>query len=187
MSYNTEFTIRLAERLRKYEIRWIEEPLIPHDIDGLISIKNAAPWMPIATGEDHRGRHSFKQMIEAKCVDVVQPDINWVGGLTETLKIYNLAETSGIITIPHGGANPPFGQNFALDISESPFAEFHMGFDPGIPLEELPYTPGMALPKDGKIIPSDAPGFGIEIKEDNIEPWDHSKTIYSSGHAGYAS
>ena len=84
MSYNTEFTIRLAERLRKYEIRWIEEPLIPHDIDGLISIKNAAPWMPIATGEDHRGRHSFKQMIEAKCVDVVQPDINWVGGLTET-------------------------------------------------------------------------------------------------------
>jgi L-rhamnonate dehydratase len=187
MSYNTEFTIRLAERLRKYEIRWIEEPLIPHDIDGLISIKKSAPWMPIATGEDHRGRHSFKQMIESKCVDVVQPDINWVGGLTETLKIYNLAETSGIITIPHGGANSPFGQHFALAMPESPFAEFHMGFDPGIPLDELPYTPGMALPKDGKIIPSDAPGFGIEIKEDNIQPWDHSKTTFSSGHAGYAS
>ena len=46
---------------------------------------------------------------------------------------------------------------------------------------------GLALPIDGKIIPSDAPGFGIQIKQDNIEPWDHSKTIYSSGHAGYAS
>ena len=45
----------------------------------------------------------------------------------------------------------------------------------------------MALPIDGKIIPSDAPGFGIQIKENNIEPWDHSKTIYSSGLAGYAS
>ena len=62
-----------------------------------------------------------------------------------------------------------------------------MGFDPGIPLEELPYTPGMALPKDGKIIPSDSPGFGIEIKEEQITPWDHSKTNFSTGHAGYAS
>ena len=62
-----------------------------------------------------------------------------------------------------------------------------MGFDPGIPLEELPYTPGMALPIDGKIIPSDAPGFGIEIIDDQIKPWDYSNKTFSSGHAGYAS
>ena len=173
MSYNVEFAVRLAERLRPYDLRWLEEPLTPPDLEGHIALKRAVPWMPIATGEDHHGRHAFRQLVEHRCADVLQPDLKWCGGLSEALKIYTIAEAAGLITVPHGGANTPFGQHFAMAMPESPIAEYWLGTDPGIPLEEVRPIPGMSMPRDGCVTPSDSPGFGLEIVEEWIEPWDH--------------
>ena len=114
MSFNVEFALRLAERLRPYNLRWLEEPLPPHDIEGHAELKRAITWIPLATGEDHRGRHAFAQLIERRAIDIVQPDIGWSGGITETMKIYTIAETAGIQTIPHGGAVSPWGQHVAM-------------------------------------------------------------------------
>ena len=174
MSYNVEFAVRLAERLRPYDMRWLEEPLIPPDLEGHIALKRAVPWMPIATGEDHHGRHAFRQLVEHRCADVLQPDLKWCGGLSEAQKIYTIGEAAGLITVPHGGANTPFGQHFAMAMPESPIAEYWLGTDPGIPLEEVRPIPGMAMPRDGYVTPPDAPGFGLEIMESWIEPWDHA-------------
>lgn len=171
MSYNVAFAIQVAERLRPYRLHWLEEPLIPPDLEGHIELKKAVPWMPIATGEDHHGRHAFRQLVEHRCVDVLQPDLHWCGGLSEALKIYTIGEAAGLPTIPHGGANSPYGQHFALAMPESPMAEYWLGTDPGIPLDELCPIPGMAMPVDGFVTPSDAPGFGLEIREEWIEPW----------------
>ena len=171
MAYNLTFAVQMAERLRPYHLRWLEEPLIPPDLEGHIALKRAVPWMPIATGEDHHGRHAFRQLIEHRAVDVVQPDISWCGGLTEALKIYTIAEAAGIPTILHGGCNSPFGQHFSLAMPESPFAEYWLGTDPGIPLEELRPIPGMAMPADGQLTPNDAPGFGMDINADWIRPY----------------
>ncbi len=179
MSYNVEFTLQLAERLRPYRLRWLEEPLIPSDLEGHIELKKAITWMPLATGEDHHGRHAFRQLVENRAVDVVQPDIKWCGGLTEVMKIYTIAEAAGIITIPHGGANTPFGQHFAIAMPESPMAEYWMGSDPGVPLDEVRPIPGMSMPKDGSVVPSDVPGFGLEIDEQWVRPWDHTVAIRS--------
>ena len=60
---------------------------------------------------------------------------------------------------------------------ESPIAEYWMGSDPGIPLEETRQIPGMSMPKNGQVKPSNAPGFGLEIPEDWITPWDHSRAM----------
>ena len=60
MSFNVEFTVRLAERLRPYNLRWLEEPLIPTDLEGHIELRNAINWVPLATGEDHHGRWTFQ-------------------------------------------------------------------------------------------------------------------------------
>ena len=127
--------------------------------------------MPIATGEDHHGRITFRQLIEKRCVDVVQPDLNWCGGMTEAVKIYAMAEAAGLQTIPHGGANTAFGQHFAMAMPESLLAEFWLGSDPGVPLEEARRVPGVAVPKDGRLTPSDTPGFGLEIEEEWIVPY----------------
>ncbi len=170
MSYNVEFAVQVAERLRPLNMRWLEEPLVPTDLEGHIALKRAAPWMPIATGEDHHGRHAFRQLVEHRCVDVLQPDINWCGGLSEAVKIYTIGEAAGLISIPHGGANSPFGQHFAMALPESPMAEYWLGTDPGIPLEEVRPLPGMAMPRNGSVVPSDAPGFGLSIDSDYIAP-----------------
>ena len=174
MSFNVEFTLRLAERLRPYGLRWLEEPLMPSDLEGHIQLKRAITWIPLATGEDHHGRHAFRQLVEHRAVDIVQPDLKWSGGLSEVVKIYTIAEAAGIPTIPHTGAGNPFGQHFALAMPESPMAEYWMGSDPGVPLAEVCPVPGMAMPKDGYVVPSDAPGFGMEIKAEWIVPWDHT-------------
>jgi len=175
MAFDVEFTIRLAERLRPYELRWLEEPLIPEDLEGHIQIRRAVTWIPIATGEDHHTRIPFRQLVEHRCVDVVQPDLHWCGGLTEALRIYYIAEGAGIKTSPHGGCNSAFGQHFCYALPECNYGEFHFSTPVGIPLEEVVRIPGLAVPKDGYLVPSDAPGFGMEIEAEWIRPWDHSR------------
>ena len=159
--------------------------MIPPDLEGHIALKKAVPWMPIATGEDHHGRYAFRQLVEHRCVDVLQPDIKWCGGLSEALKVYTIGEAAGLSTVPHGGANRPFGRHFAMAMPESPIAEFWLGTDPGIPLEEVTPIPGMAMPKDGYVVPSDAPGFGMEIKPEWIAPWDHSPALHRAARYEY--
>jgi L-rhamnonate dehydratase len=54
-------------------------------------------------------------------------------------------------------------------------SEFHMSTPVGVPLAEVAAMPGVPVPKDGYLVPSDAPGFGQEIAEDWIRPWDHAQ------------
>jgi L-rhamnonate dehydratase len=173
MCFDVEFTIRLAERLRPYELRWLEEPLIPDDLDGYVQLARAITWIPLATGEDHHTRYAFRPLVERRCVAVVQPDLHWCGGLTEAVRIYHIAEAAGIKTILHGGANAAEGQHFSFAFPEVPLAEYHCSTPVGVPLAEVARLPGTPVPKDGYVVPSDAPGFGLEIKEEWIIPWDH--------------
>jgi L-rhamnonate dehydratase len=168
MAFDVEYTIRLAERLKPYKLKWIEECLIPEDIDGWVAIRKAVNWVDLATGEHNYTRYPFMQYVERRCLDILQPDINWVGGLSECIKIANIAESAGLSVMLHGGANQAYGQHFSYAITNVPMIEFFVGSAPGIALEESIGIPGAVVPKDGYVIPSDAPGFGYEIQEDWI-------------------
>ena len=181
MAYDVEFAIRLAERLKPYELRWMEEPLIPEDLAGHIQLRRAVPFMPIATGEDHHTRIPFQQLVENRCVDVVQPDLHWCGGLTEAIKIYHIAEGAGIKSSPHGGLNSAEGQHFCYAMPDCTLSEFHLSTPVGVPLAEVAAMPGLPVPEDGYLVPSDAPGFGLEILEDWIRPWDHARGTTGGG------
>ena len=170
MSFNVEFAARAMERLKPYRLRWFEEPLMPYDTEGLVQLKRAVPTMPIATGEDHYGRHIFRELVERRCVDILMPDLKFCGGLTEALKIYAIGEAAGIATMPHSGADAPFGQHFSIAMPECPMAEFWLASDPGVPLAEYVRIPGTPMPVDGKLKPSDAPGFGLEIRPQDLAP-----------------
>ena len=54
---------------------------------------------------------------------------------------------------------------------EAAFAEYWLGTDPGVPLEEVCPISGVAMPVGGTLVPTDAPGFGMEIKADWITPY----------------
>jgi len=170
-SYNVEYAARVMERLLPYRLRWIEEPLLNYDIDGLVALKRAVPTLPIATGEGHFGRNVFLEMVERQCVDILQPDLRVCGGLSEALKIYAIGEAAGHATIPHSGADNPFGLHFSAAMPESPIAEYWLASDPGVPLAEHPHIPGTPTPVDGRVTPSDAPGFGLEIRAQDLVPW----------------
>ena len=66
----------------------------------------------------------------------------------------------------------PFGQHFAMAATESPMAEFWLGTDPGVPLEEGVRIPGTPIPVNGQITPSSAPGFGMEFEPGDINDWE---------------
>ena len=59
--------------------------------------------------------------------------------------------------------------------------ELWMGVKPGVPLEEVCPIPGMPMPKDGYVVPSDAPGFGMEIADEWVVGWDHGAAMRGLG------
>ena len=170
MAFDVEYTVRLARRLKPYNLRWIEECLIPEDIDGYAQIKRAVNWVSLASGEHLYTRWPFKQLIERRCLDILQPDIHWVGGLTECLRICAMAEAAGLTVILHGGGNDPYGLHLTYAMPNTPWIEYVIFSPPGVPLEESCRVPLAPVPKDGYMKPTDEPGFGLKVEEEWLEP-----------------
>ena len=93
------------------------------------------------------------------------------GGLSEAVKVYYIAEAAGLVTIPHGGAQQCLRTTLRLCLSRVADGRVLARLaPPGIPLDEVHTIPGTAVPQDGRLVPSDAPGFGMEIEDDWIVP-----------------
>jgi L-rhamnonate dehydratase len=168
MAFDVEFAVRMAERLKPYGLKWIEDYLIPEDMDGFAEVRARLPWATLATGEHWYVPQTFSTAVSQRLADILQPDIAWAGGITGLLKICHLAEAAGIPVIPHAGLNMPYGQHFCFAMPNVPWGEFLPQGAPGVPLKDSVTIPGMAVPKDGLLVPSDAPGFGIDVTLDWI-------------------
>ncbi|MCH8234913.1 MAG: hypothetical protein IIC29_02185 [Chloroflexi bacterium] len=170
MSLNTEYAVRLCEALRPYRIKWLEDYLIPEDMDSYFRVRERVPWQTLATGEHWYSIHPFALAATHGLVDIFQPDLSWVGGITAGVKICHLAEAHGITVIPHASTNYPWGQHLAYAMPAVMWAERSEGVaPPGVPLEEMVTLPGTPIIKDGYLTPSDAPGFGLEINLEWLE------------------
>lgn len=136
MAFDVEYTVRLAEVLRPYRLKWMEECLIPEDFDGHIVLRERLPWQTLATGEHWYTHFPFQWAIQNKVVDILQPDIGWCGGVTTCQKTASAADAAGVSVILHGGGNSVFGQHFSYAMSSVPWLECFVGTPPGVPLEE---------------------------------------------------
>lgn len=163
MAFDVEFMVRQAEILRPYKLKWMEDYLLPEDMEGFAQVRSRLPWAVLATGEHWYPIQSFSQAIKHALADILQPDIAWAGGITGLQKICHLAEAAGIPVIPHAGLNMPYGQHFCFAMPNVPWGEYLPPGAPGVPLEKDIVVPGMRVPKDGLLVPNDAPGFGLEI------------------------
>ena len=170
MAFDVEYTVRLAEVLRPYRLKWMEECLIPEDLDSHIALRRRLPWQTLSTGEHWYTHVPFQWAVRHQVVDILQPDINWCGGLSTCIKIAAAADAGGINVMLHGGGNTAYGQHFSFATPSVPWLECFVGTPPGVPLEEAWRLPGQAIPKDGWLVPSDAPGFGLEIPETWLSP-----------------
>ena len=170
MSLNTEYIVRLVEALKPYRIKWLEDYLLPEDLDSYMKVRQRVPGQTLATGEHWYTIHPFAFAAGQGLVDILQPDISWVGGMTASVRICHIAEAHGVTVIGHGGMNMPYGQHLAYAMPVIPWGERSEGVaPPGVPLEEMVLLPGTPVIKDGYLTPSDAPGFGLEFTKDWLE------------------
>ena len=171
MAFDVEYAVRLAETLRPYRLKWMEECLMPEDFDAHIALRNRLPWQTLSTGEHWYTHVPFQWAVNHKVVDILQPDIHWCGGMTTCQKIGAAADAGGISVILHGGAQSPYGQHFSIATPAAPWAEYFVGTPPGVPLEANLGLPGCPRPKDGWLVPNDAPGFGLDIPSQWLLPF----------------
>ena len=168
MALDVDYTVRLAERLSAYKLRWIEDCLMPDDLDGQAELRRRLPTAGLATGEHWYTLGPFANAAAQRSADIFQPDIGWAGGLTGCLKIAHIAEGAGISVIPHAGVNTPYGQHFGMAIPNSPYGEYFVASAPGVPFSEIRLTPNMQTPKNGIVRPDDSPGFGMGLTLEDI-------------------
>jgi L-alanine-DL-glutamate epimerase-like enolase superfamily enzyme len=84
MGWDVGYAIEMAKRLRDFDLSWMEEPLLPHDAAGYAELRRRCPWQRWSCGEHSYTKLDFAQLIELRAVDILQPDVNRVGGITET-------------------------------------------------------------------------------------------------------
>ena len=170
MSMDEEYVVRLAERLRPYRLKWIEDYVLPDDLAAYETIRARIPWQTLASGEHWYLPTTFATAARRNLVDIFQPDVLWGGGVTAAVKICHLAQATGKSVITHAGMNYPFGQHVAYAMPAVIWGERSEGVSPpGVPLDEMSRLPGTPAIKDGYLVPSDAPGFGLEITPDWLE------------------
>ncbi len=170
MSLNVEYVVRLVEALKPYRLKWLEDYLLPEDMDSYFKVRQRVPGQILATGEHWYTIHPFALAAGQGLVDILQPDVNWAGGVTALVRICHIAEAHGLTVICHAGMNYPYGQHLSYAMPAIHWGERSEGVSPpGVPLEERVVLPGTPVIKNGYLIPSNAPGFGIEVTKEWLE------------------
>ena len=143
--------LRRAEMLAEFGIHWFEEPL-PADDVGAHRVLAEKSRVPIAVGESMYSLRQFKDYLTQGAAHIVQADVARVGGITPWLKIAHVAEAFNIPICPHYLMELHVG--LVCAVPNAPFLEY-------IPqLDDVTDSP-MKM-EQGRAIPSDAPGLGIE-------------------------
>jgi L-rhamnonate dehydratase len=176
MSLDLDYARRFAIAAQEYQLKWIEEALLPDDYWGYAQLRREAPaGMWVTTGEHEATRWGFKLLLEMGCCDVLQPDVGWCGGITELNRISDLADEHNAIVIPHGSS--VYSYHFVVTRHNSPFAEFLMmapAADSVVPM----FTPLLLdepVPVAGRMKVPDRPGFGVRLNPECklSRPYDH--------------
>lgn len=163
-----EDCIRLAKRIEKYNLAWLED-MIPWQMTDQYVRLSRASNIPICTGEDIFLKENFKPLLESRGVSVIHPDVLTSGGILENKKIGDMAEEYGVSMAVHMAESPiacmaavhsvAATQNFIA-------LEYHS--------VDVPWWDDMVngLPKpivnNGYIKVPDAPGLGIESLNDEV-------------------
>lgn len=157
---------RFAREVEDCGLAWFEEPVSPDNLGGLAEVR-ASTTIAIAAGENEVTRFGFRDLVEARAVDILQPDLAIVGGLTEGARIEAICSAWQLRLAVHiwGGA-PSFAAGLHLSAAASTafVLEYSLGANPM--LHELVCERFPVL--DGQIEIPDRPGLGVTIDEDFV-------------------
>ena len=149
--------IRLGRRLEPFNLTWFEEPLPAWDLDGLARVA-AALDTPIASGETEYTRYGFRRMLELRSADILMPDLQRVGGVSEFMRVGHMAESHDIAVSSH--LFPETSLQVLGALSNATFLEYMPWFSP-LYNEALEF-------RDGSAVVPERPGWGFTFNRDYI-------------------
>ncbi len=156
--------VRLGQAAAELNIGWFEEPVLADDdLEGLADVRRRVP-MPVATGESETTRFAFRDIVEHRAADILQPDVAVVGGLTEARRVAALAHAHGLPIAPHvWGTALLWAASLQLSAASPNVIvfEFCQAYYPL--LYDLLTTP-VRVDADGFVSVPDGPGLGIELQ-----------------------
>jgi L-rhamnonate dehydratase len=125
--------------------------LPPDDLEGYAKLRDQCP-IPVAGGEHVHTADDFAVRLRDRLFAIAQPDVCWCGGLTELLRIYEIAAANGVDVCPHRGSEV-WALHAIAAVDPSPLAES--------PRPWMSWVVGQPQIVDGTIAPPDSPGFGV--------------------------
>lgn len=157
--------IKLARAVEEFNLAWYEEPVIYHNLQGMAEVRRSTS-VPIATGENLYTRFAFRDLGLARAADIWQPDLAMAGGITEMVRIANLASAMEFQLAPHSwGSALLTAANLQLAAALPNFFIFEVGQTYNPILHELVTAPVKVSP-DGYLEIPNGPGLGVEIVPD---------------------
>lgn len=153
--FNLSEAVRRARHYESLDIAWFEEPIHADDVGAHAALARSTT-VPIAVGESLYSISQFKDYLAQGACSIVQVDVGRIGGITPWLKVAHMAEAHNVAVCPH----------FLM--------ELHVALAAAVPngryVEYIPQLDDITLSRmtvrDGRAMPSDEPGLGIE--------WDHA-------------
>jgi len=152
--FSVNHAIRVGRALEPYGLYWFEEPVQAYDLDGSARVA-AEIDTPIASGETEYARYGFQQMIVKGAADVLMPDLERVGGISEYVKVAHMAEAFDVPVSPH--LYTEYGLQLCGAIANTPFAE-HMPWFGQLFKERLEMV-------EGELVVPDRPGLGFTFDD----------------------
>ncbi len=177
-----KWALNTARMLADHDVTWFEEALHPDALQDFRDLRLQSP-VPIATGECLTRRQSYLPWFEARAIDIVQPDVTKVGGISEQIRIARLAEDFGIKYVGHGW-NTAVGLAVDLQLAAAlPTADL-VEFIGGSPyIDEIVETP-WALDADGMLAIPETPGLGLHLNFDALAGMsDNAAALALLGHS----
>ncbi|MEM7023283.1 MAG: enolase C-terminal domain-like protein [Pseudomonadota bacterium] len=164
-SMDVTYVIDLASRIAEYRPRWLEECALPDRIDSYRRIKEKTS-IPLSGAEHEYTRWGFKRFVEQEALDVLQPDIYWCGGLSETMKIAAYASVHDLTTIPHGHSTPA---NTHFSVTQSPIHTPYQEFLVKWNAIHQHFLASPIWPENGMLRAPETPGIGMDLDETKVE------------------
>jgi galactonate dehydratase len=159
--------LEMAEALKPYRPFFFEEALRPENVDAMAEVRAKSP-IPIATGEMLYTKFQFRELLEKRAADIIQPDVCIAGGLLELKKIAALAEAHYVTIAPHNPMGPvATAVNVHFATSTPNFLILEYSPDDVGKRRELLLKPLKVT--NGYIDVPEAPGLGIELNLEAIK------------------
>jgi L-alanine-DL-glutamate epimerase-like enolase superfamily enzyme len=169
MDANCLFTLAEAKHLtslvERYNISWIEEPIRRNDPLAMAELRQHTT-IPIAAGQNISNAWDHRELIVNRAVDIPQPNVCHVGGLTEALRVANLAHAFNL-DIGHGGRWPYHNVHLHGAVPNGGFIEFHLAAweTMNILFEDVPTN------QNGYVPVPQQPGFGFEPRKEALDEY----------------